>query len=282
MHPILFTIGQFEIYSYGVLMALAFYLSLYLLIKDANQPPILPASEQAHHETTGEQTRKPAGKTGIDTSTVLDIVFWIILSGILGGKLAYIFFNLPLYIQNPLDASLWRGGFIFHGGFFLSLATVFFYTKKKKLSYIYIVDLIIPYVALGQAIGRIGCFLNGCCYGKPTNLPIGKVFNLNSPAGYHYGALPLHPTQLYSSIFLFILFLLLKKTRENQKFKGKTLLVYLILYPTFRFFLDFLRGDGLEIFFYRLTLFQIICAGIVGISLVVLTHKFRKQKADNR
>lgn len=269
MHPILFTIGKFEIYSYGVLMAVSFYISLYLLIKDANQPPILPASEQAW---------KPAEKTKIDTSTVLDIVFWITISGILGGKLAYIFFNLPLYIQNPLDASLWRGGFIFHGGFFLSLATVFFYTKKKKLSFIYIVDLIISYVALGQAIGRIGCFLNGCCYGRPTDLPIGKVFNLNSPAGYHYGALPLHPTQLYSSLFLFILFLLLKKIRVNQKFEGKTLLAYLILYPTFRFFLDFLRGDGLGIFFYRLTLFQIICIVIAISSLAVLMRKSGKEK----
>lgn len=278
MHPILFTIGKFEIYSYGVLMAVSFYISLYLLIKDANQPPVLPSSEQAHHETTGGQAGKPAEKTRIDTAMILDIVFWVIISGILGGKLAYIFFNLPLYMQNPLNASLWRGGFIFHGGFFLSLATVFFYTKKKKLSFIYIVDLIIPYVALGQAIGRIGCFLNGCCYGRPTNMPWGRVFTLNSPAGYHYGALPLHPTQLYSSLFLFILFLLLKKIRVNRKFEGETLLFYFILYPTFRFFLDFLRGDRLGIFFYRFTFFQIICMLIVGISSMVFLLKVRRRE----
>ncbi len=270
MNPILFTIGKFEIYSYGVLLAVSFYISLYLLIKDANQPPILPASEQAW---------KPAEKTEIDTSIILDIVFWIIISGILGGKLAYIIFNLPLYIENPLDVSLWRGGFIFYGGFFLSLIAVFIYTRKTKLSFVLIADLFIPYVALGQAIGRIGCFLNGCCYGKPTDLAIGRVFDLSSPAGYHYGALPLHPTQLYSSLFLFILFLFLKKIRIRQKFEGETLLFYFILYPTFRFFLDFLRGDGLGIFFYRLTLFQIICAIIMISSLVILIGKKRSKKS---
>ena len=262
MHPILFKIGQFEIYSYGVLLALAFYISLYLL------------TEEARHEKAGGQAKKE----NIDAQTILDIAFWVIISGILGGKLAYVIFNLPLYMEEPLDASLWRGGFIFHGGFFLSLAAVFIYTKKKKLSFVSVADLFIPYVALGQAIGRIGCFLNGCCYGRPTNMPWGRVFTLNSPAGYHYGALPLHPTQLYSSLFLFILFLILKKIKTNQKFEGETLLFYLILYPAFRFFLDFLRGDNLGKTFHGLTLFQIICAAIVIGSLVILLTKFRKGK----
>ncbi len=263
MHPILFKIGRFEIYSYGVLLALAFYISLYLLTKDLTRLSL------------SRQTRKE----NISVQTILDIAFWVIASGFLGGKLAYIISNLPLYIQNPFDASLWRGGFIFHGGFFLSLITIFIYTKKKKLSFFPIADLLIPYAALGQAIGRIGCFLNGCCYGKPTDLPIGKVFTLNSPAGYHYGALPLHPTQLYSSLFLFVLFLLLKKIEDKRTFEGETFLFYLILYPAFRFFLDFLRGDRLGPFFHNLTLFQIICGGIVFISLTILIGKKRGKKS---
>jgi phosphatidylglycerol:prolipoprotein diacylglycerol transferase len=253
MHPILFRIGQFEIYSYGVFMALAFCASLYVLMKQARG--------------TGPK---------IDPSTVSDIVFLIILSGILGGKLAYVMLNLPAYIQTPFDASLWRGGFVFHGGFFLALAAVFIYAKKRNTSFVAIADLLIPYTALAQAIGRIGCFLNGCCYGRPTNLPIGRVFGLNSPAGYHYGALPLHPTQLYSSLFLFILFLFLKKVRSNRKFEGETLLFYLILYPAFRFSMDFLRGDNLGKTFYGLTLFQFVCVLIVTVSLSILIIKGRK------
>ncbi|MDD5454911.1 MAG: prolipoprotein diacylglyceryl transferase [Candidatus Ratteibacteria bacterium] len=263
MYPILFRIGRFEIYSYGVLVAIAFYISLFLLIKDVRR----------------QKTDVHAKKENIDSSTILDIAFWIIISGILGGKLAYIIVNPSLYIQNPLDASLWRGGFIFYGGLFLSLVAVFIYTKKKKISFLSIADLFVPYAALGEAIGRIGCFLNGCCYGKPTALPIGKVFAINSPAFYHYGALPLHPAQLYSSVFLFILFLVLKKIKTNQKFSGETLLFYLILYPAFRFLLDFLRGDSLGIIFYGLTLFQVICAGIVFISLVILILKKISEKS---
>jgi len=270
MHPILFRIGQFEIYSYGVLVALAFYISLYLLIKDSRHKNL---GGQALHETLG-------GQANIDISTIFDISFWVVISGILGGKLAYIIFNLPAYLENPLDASLWRGGFIFQGGLFLSLAVVFLYAKKKKISFPAVADLFIPYAALGQAIGRIGCFLNGCCYGKPTVLPIGKVFAINSPAFYHYGALPLHPTQLYSSLFLLTLFLILKKIRTNGKFEGETLLFYLILYPAFRFFLDFLRGDRLGPFFHNLTLFQIICVAIVIISLIILLSKIGSRKRE--
>ncbi len=250
MHPILFRIGSLEVYSYGVLLVIAFYISLYFL--------------------TTEAKRKK-----IDTQTILDIALVAIISGILGGKLAYIILNLQLYIQEPFDINLWRGGFIFNGGFFLSILTVFIYAKKKKLPFLFIIDLFIPYAALGEAIGRIGCFLNGCCYGKPTKLPWGQVFTLDSPAGFRYGALPLQPTQLYSSFFLFILFLILKETRDHQKFTGQTFLLYLIFYPTFRFFLDFLRGDRLGPFFYNLTLFQIICIGIVMIALAIFTFKKR-------
>lgn len=252
MHPILFRIGSFEVYSYGVLLVIAFYVSLYLL-------------------------RIEAKKKNIDPQIILDVAFLAIISGILGGKIAYIIFNLPEYIQNPSDVNLWRAGFIFHGGFFLSIATVSIYTKKKRLSFLSVVDFFIPYVALGEAIGRIGCFLNGCCYGTPTDLVWGKVFPLNSPAGYHYGALPLHPTQLYSSLFLFVLFLILKNIQAQQKFKGETLLLYFIFYSGFRFFLEFLRGDKLGHTFHQLTLFQIICIGVVTVSLTILILKKRRK-----
>jgi phosphatidylglycerol:prolipoprotein diacylglycerol transferase len=253
MHPILFKAGSFTVYSYGVLLVIAFYVSIYL-------------------------ARIEAKKEKIDSQIILDIALLVLISGIIGGKLAYIVLNLPLYVQTPFDTNLWRAGFIFHGGLFLSIGTVLLYTKKKKLSFLFIADLLIPYVALGQAIGRIGCFLNGCCYGKPTALRWGRTFPLSSPAGYHYGALRLHPTQLYSSLFLFILFLILKNVRVHQKFEGETLLLYFLLYPAFRFFLDFLRGDRLVSVFYHLNIFQLICIGMIGISLVIFLLKVKSRK----
>ena len=262
MHPILFRIGPLTVYSYGVLLVIAFYVSLYFLIIETKKKGIDTQTLNRGYPSSGQ--------------TILDIALLIIVSGVLGGKLAYIILNLPSYIKNPLDINLWRGGFIFTGGFVLSLAAVFMYTKKKKISFLSTTDLFIPYVALGQAIGRIGCFLNGCCYGRPTTFFIGRVFKLNSSAGYHYGALPLHPVQLYSSFFLFVLFLFLKKTRANRKFEGEALLLYLILYPSFRFFMDFLRGDRLETIFYHLNIFQIICIGIVILASAVFMVKPRR------
>lgn len=253
MHPILFEIGTLTIYSYGFALATAFCLSIYLVTKEAK-------------------------KKQIDPQTTLDISILLLISGIIGGKLAYITLNLSEYIKNPLDPTLWRAGFVFFGGLFMSVIAVLVYTKKKNLPFLKIADLFIPYAALGQAIGRIGCFLNGCCYGKPTILPWGRVFPLICPAGYHYGALKLHPTQLYSSLFLFLLFLSLRKVEANKRFKGEAFLLYLIFYTGFRFFMDFLRGDSSESIFYNLNLFQIICIAIVGTSSVIFFLKAKKDK----
>ena len=248
MHPVLFEIGSFRLYSYGVLLVIAFYISIWLATKEAKVK-------------------------GIDPQTMVDITLIILISGVIGGKLAYMVLHLPLYIENPFDIELWRGGFIFHGGLFLSIISVFLYTKKKKLSFLYIADFLIPYVALGEGIGRIGCFLNGCCYGKVTELPWGREFPLSSPAGYQYGSVPLHPTQLYSSLFLFILFLILRGLRARIKFKGEIFLLYFFLYPAFRLFIDFLRGDALRPIFYSFNPFQIMYGSIFTISLVVFLLK---------
>ncbi|HIE44380.1 MAG TPA: prolipoprotein diacylglyceryl transferase [Candidatus Omnitrophica bacterium] len=251
MYPVLIKIGPFTLYSYGALLVVAFYLSILLA--------------------------RIESKKVIDPQVVLDIALLVLFSGIVGGKLAYIIFHLPLYIKNPLDINLWRAGFIFHGGLFLSIVTTFLYTKKKNISFLYVADFLIPYVTLGQAIGRIGCFLNGCCYGKPTDLPWGMRFPLSSPAGYHYGALPLHPTQLYSSLFLFVLFLFLRYLKLHQKFEGETFLFYFLLYSPFRFFMDFLRGDNLGTTMFRyLSPLQGVSAGIFIVSTTLFVVRMKR------
>jgi len=253
MYPILGKIGPFSLHSYGLMLVLAFALSLWLASKEAEKSKVMTPQR------------------------VIDIGLLILVSGMVGSKVLYILLNLPLSKKDFFDTTLWRSGFAFFGGFCLALVSIIFYAKKHKLPFFKIADFFIPYVALGQAVGRIGCFLNGCCYGKPTTLPWGVSFPLDSPAGYHYGALFLHPTQLYSVLNGFILFLILNKVKSSPKFASEVLLLYLLCYFTFRFLIEFLRGDNQSLFL-SLTLFQWISAGIFFTSLIVFLSRWRRSR----
>ena len=253
MYPIIGKIGPFPLQSYGLMLVIAFALSIWLASKEAEKNRLIAPSK------------------------VIDIGLLMLVSGMVGSKLLYILLNLPSYKKDFWDATLWRSGFVFFGGLILALISVFFYARRNKLSFFQTADFFIPYLALGQAIGRIGCFLNGCCYGKPTELLWGVSFPLDSPAGYHFGVLSLHPTQLYSALNGFILFLILNKVKSSRKFAGEVLLLYFLCYFTFRFLIEFLRGDSLSLFF-SLTLFQWISVGIFFTALPVFLSRWKRSR----
>ncbi|MEA3306120.1 MAG: prolipoprotein diacylglyceryl transferase, partial [Candidatus Omnitrophota bacterium] len=179
MHPILFEFGKLRIYSYGVMVALGFLIALYFAAREAK-------------------------RAGIAPEKMFDIGLQAILFGIISARALHVFVNLSYYAASPLDIIMInKGGLAFHGGLFGGILAVWYYIKRNKMNLWKTADVIIPYVALGQSIGRIGCLLNGCCYGTPTQLPIGISF----PGRL----LPLHPTQVYSSVFLFLMFIVLKR-----------------------------------------------------------------------
>jgi phosphatidylglycerol:prolipoprotein diacylglycerol transferase len=155
----------------------------------------------------------------------------------------YVLMNLSHYLQNPLDIfKIWEGGLIFSGGMIFVILVMFFYVRRHHLSLLRFGDLWAPAAALGQGIGRIGCFMAGCCYGRPTGLRWGIVFTHPDSLAPLNSAL--HPTQLYASLSGFIIFLILLGVNSKKEFDGQVFLWFLILHSTARLLLERFRGDN--------------------------------------
>ncbi|MCK5243575.1 prolipoprotein diacylglyceryl transferase [bacterium] len=215
MHPILFSIGPFTLKTYGLMVALAFAVSIVLAWKQA-------------------------GREGIDSDTFLDMTLWIVIGGILGGRVLYVIVSWHEFVENVLDVfKIWQGGLIFYGGLFMSILAVILYCRKKQLSTWQILDICAPYAALGHAIGRLGCFFNGCCYG-PVNTTWGVIF---PSLGDN---LPHLPTQLMESVANLLLFLGLLAFRPKRQYVGQLVWLYIFGYAVLRFGLEFLRGDEIR------------------------------------
>lgn len=233
MYPVLFKIGPITIYSYGVMLAVAFLVATFL-------------------------ARRRAIAEGFDGDAIIDLGLYLIISGIIGARLFYVLLNLKYYRDNPLEVlMIWKGGLVWYGGLMLAILVAIWFLRAKKLPVLKTADLIVPYVALGQAIGRIGCFLNGCCYGKPTSLKLGISF--------HPAQVPVHPTQLYEAAAMFFIYLIL---RVRKVANGSTLFLYLILYSLFRFLNEFLRGDNPQVLL-GLTFSQVISIVILAVTIIL-------------
>lgn len=210
MHPIICKIGPFTIYSYGLMLALAFLFSVSL-------------------------AKAEAKRQKLNSQIIFNFCLISFIFGIIGGRIFYIVENIAYYLRDPLEIiMLQHGGLSWFGGLFAGALSGVLYLKNKEESIYKILDLIAPFLALAQAIGRIGCLLNGCCFGR-TVVPI----------------------QIYSSLFLLLIFMALRFLQAHSHKKGEVFFVYLMLYCLKRFFIEFWRMDNPVIFF-RLTLFQLI------------------------
>jgi len=196
--------------------------------------------------------QRAAKKSGISPDVITNSALLVLFSGIAGARILYVLLDIEFYAQNPIEIfMLPHGGLAFYGGAIAAIAAELVYLKLKKLSVYKIGDLIIPYVALGQAIGRIGCFLNGCCYGKPTDFFFGVTFPGEAHAVY--------PTQIFSSFFLIFLYGFLRLLQELNVKPGIVLVSYGLLYSAGRFSIEFFRGDNMAIVF-GLTFSQFVSA----------------------
>ncbi len=233
MHPILFKIGSFPIYSYGVTMALAFIVGTVLAV-------ILGSRE------------------GVDSEQIIDLALYILIGGIIFARLIYALANEPdTFLEAPLNLFKPQriSGLSFFGALLGGVLGGIIYTLISKLSFWKLADITAPCIALGLAIGRIGCFLNGCCYGYPTEVAWGVTFPPNTSAGLSQS--PLHPTQLYASFGALIILGILLFARKYKKYDGFLFLLFGIIYSIMRFIVEIYR-DNPRIF-YSLTLAQIVC-----------------------
>ncbi len=236
MYPIICHIGPLTVYSYGLMLAVAVLICAFFLSKEAS-------------------------RRGIPPELILDLLFWVVLSGLAGARAFYIFLNLDYYIHEPLEIfMLHHGGLAFQGGLIAGFVAGIVFLKRKSLPLLSTLDFLAPYIALGHAIGRVGCFLNGCCFGNPVS------WGIYFPSHHAH----LHPTQLYESMGLLIIFLFLKRRECHSKYPGEIFILYLVFSSLLRFVNEFFRADHAEIFL-NLSIFQIVSLIILGVAVYVNT-----------
>lgn len=180
---------------------------------------------------------------GVEANLIMDLGLYILVSALVGAKLLLLIVDWDHYRHDPL--SLVRSGGVFYGGLVAAVLTSIWFFRKHHLSTWVMCDILAPSVALGHAIGRLGCFSAGCCYGKPTTLPWGVTFTdpyAREIVGVPLNT-PLHPTQLYESLVEFALFGFLIFLAGRKKFDGQIFWTYVACYSTARFIIEFFRGD---------------------------------------
>ncbi|HEY4709074.1 MAG TPA: prolipoprotein diacylglyceryl transferase [Candidatus Acidoferrales bacterium] len=245
MHPVLFQIGAVTIYTYGVLAAVGFLAGLWY----------------AYH-------RAPI--VGLDPNQVWNLGIWGILVALAVSKIWLILSVWDYYSANPrqiFSLATFQSAGVFYGGLIGGLLWVVLYTHFQKMSLLAVLDLMAAPVALGHAIGRLGCFAAGCCYGKPTSVGWGVTFT--NPVTEKISGTPLdvslHPTQLYESAAEFLNFAILVLLGAKRRPTGRIIGAYFILYGIERGTIEFFRGDpGRTLLFHnRLSLMQIVSALLI-------------------
>jgi len=245
MHPILFQIGPFTVYTYGVLVAAGVLLALWYM-------------------------RRIAPRAGLSPYRVWDLGIYSVLTALVVSKFWLILSAWDFYAAHPREifsaATLESGG-TFYGGFAGSILGILVYTRLHKMPLLPVMDVAAAAGPLGHAIGRLGCFAAGCCYGKPTTLPWGVTFT--DPVAYQIAGTPLHvalhPTQLYDSGVNFLNFAILVWLGHRQRFRGQIAGTYFILYGAERGVIEFFRGDpGRTLMFHdSISLMQMVSVALI-------------------
>ena len=217
MHSIAFQIGGLTIHWYGILVAIGFLAGLWT------------ASRRAR-------------LVGISSETVFDLGPWLIIGGIVGGRVLYVisYWNEE-YAHKPWYEvfMVQHGGLVFYGGLIGAILCGITYMYLKKLPIWKMADILSPSVPLGYVFGRLGCLMNGCCYGRACSMP----WAIHFPADHETHGAPVHPTELYDSLLNLGFYLFLAWMFRRKKFDGQIFAVYLIGYALLRSFVEYFRGD---------------------------------------
>ncbi|OQX53216.1 MAG: prolipoprotein diacylglyceryl transferase [Candidatus Cloacimonas sp. 4484_209] len=267
MFRTLFHIGSFQIHSYGVMQAIAFFTAIYIAVLRGK-------------------------REGIKSDTIFDLAIWILVSIVIGARIWYVIEHFNEYTSNPFDIfKVWQGGLVFYGGYIGAVIGGLLFLKKRKLSFTKIGDIMAPSFAIAISIGRIGCFLNGCCYGK-----ISQRWGIPFPARefpppyadqlrhglINQGAthsLPVIPTQLYSTLDNLVIFVILILLSRRKPFQGFLLWLFFALYGFHRFVIDFFRYyEGAAKALKIMTLSQAMSLCVIIVSVIALVILYRQHK----
>lgn len=240
MYPVLVQFGTFEIRSYGVIVALSFFLGLWLSAKEAR-------------------------RKGLDPALVQDFAFYALAGGIVGARLYFVLFSKPAYfLQNPWEiVAVWHGGIGVIGALVGGFLTALWYCRRKNLSFWRFADVLAPGVALGQAVGILACLLNGDSYGKAADLAWAITYT--DPRALAPLNIPLHPIEIYEMAAYLLVFLLVWQTREKYRTDGFAFLTYLAGYGAARFSLEFFRGNP------AIFAWGIPAAQVFGVALILVS-----------
>ncbi len=223
MHPVIFRVGALTLHTYGLLVATGVLLGLWL-------------------------ARRQAARAGLDPDRVWNLGIYMVLVALAGAKLWLVVSDWDYYVRHPREifaySTILSGG-VYYGGFLAALLFAFFYARRFRLAFLPLADIYAAPLALGHALGRLGCFAAGCCYGKPTKLPWGVTFTdpyahalVGTPLG-----IPLHPTQLYEAAAEFLIFAFLVFLGRRPHVTGQLFAAYAVLYGLTRGTIEIFRGD---------------------------------------
>ncbi|MGY0402501.1 prolipoprotein diacylglyceryl transferase [Carnobacterium jeotgali] len=227
VNPIAISVGPITVYWYGIIIAAAMFVAIYLTTREGN-------------------------KRGLAEDTIIDTSLWAIPIGFIGARLYYVLFELDYYLQNPTEIiAIWNGGIAIYGGLIAGGLTVYIYTKRKKIPLALLLDVLAPNVLLAQSIGRWGNFMNQEAHGGPVSrqflenlyLPNVIIEQMNVNGTYY------HPTFLYESLWSLLGFCVIIILRNRKKLlrQGEVALSYVLWYSTGRFFIEGMRTDSLWI-----------------------------------
>lgn len=256
MHPVLIELGKLKIYSYGFMLALSFFVGIQIAARRAR-------------------------RRGVKPETIYDLAIVLILASVLGSRGLYILTHLN-HFHSILDIiALWQGGATYYGGLVLALIGSVVFLRRVGVSFFVVADICSPSIAFGVFLTRIGCFLSGCCFGKPTMTPLGIVFPAGCPAYYSFHDTPIHPTQLYASLYGLVIFLLLIAVERKKFFDGYTFSFLCMCYGIARFAVDFVRyyersamiGGGL-------TVNQVLSIALAATGLFLFVFLSRRGKSE--
>lgn len=217
MYPTLWKFNGLELHSYGLLLAIAFLLGIQIFVSRARA-------------------------RGIPEEPMQTLSLWLLVLAIVGARALFVVTHWADYASDPLAIlRLWEGGLILYGGYVFAIAGGILYLRRRGIRVWRVGDAAAPSMALGIGIGRLGCFMNGCCFGLPTTLPWGVHFPAESVPSFVFPGVPLHPAQLYLSLAGLGIFFWLLAADRKPRFEGWLFWTYIAIDAALRFVLDFTR-----------------------------------------